>query len=93
MNMGETNNPYAYPWSSATFDGYIGQAGCNEGMTLLDYFAGQCLSGFVANKEWVVAMRSVHGAGAEFERALARCSYEVAEQMLLARTEFLERVK
>ena len=52
-----------------------------SGMTLRDWFAGQALAGFVANRDF-------HGAGFQGSHALAAdYAYKIADAMLAARGE------
>lgn len=63
----------AFPWTTCGSEGYSGQNGHNDGMSLRDYFAGQALCGYVSRASQISVK-----AGAKF-------AYMLADAMLEAR--------
>ncbi len=74
-------NPQAFPMAHPL--------GCTEGMTLLDYFAGQALIGYISNlQNFTWDQESV---GKKMSEIVSKNSYEYATAMLAEREKIYER--
>lgn len=69
-------NPQAFPRSGIDTNWNEHK---QDGMTLLDYFAGQCLLANLTNPEWLKIITSVSG---DNSKLVAKISYEYANAML-----------
>lgn len=81
--MSKNNGGPAFPWVTCGAEGYIGQGGANEGMTLRDYFAAAALPPILASTEW----REKPGPKEWQDRMqkVAESAYAIADAMLAER--------
>ena len=76
-------NEFAFPSTLLRYiDGTELQSIGNQGMTLLDYFAGQALTGYIAKHD---------GSYSLLGKELAECSYRVASHMLIEREKYVSK--
>lgn len=72
--MNEIDNPNAYPMPAAFYPNGERDHVCQDGMTLRDYFAGQCLAGWFACPDSRVTIEE------------AKTIWDMADNMIRTRT-------
>lgn len=74
------DNPQAFPMPSGPEPRVNSTTHYNEGMTLLDYFAGEALIGIMANVEYLKAIQNPKP-----QETIAFNCFEIAQAMLKQR--------